>query len=96
MQMSAYQQVLNDIAELLIYSSSSINIWEAEELSCVEFEYYKNIFKEKFEKELENKNEFIKNTFEFAKKAVEIICKTIANVWGGSMSGLNSPNNSKK
>lgn len=96
MQMSAYQQVLNDIAELLIYSSSSINIGEAEELSCVEFEYYKNIFKQKFEKELENKNEFIKNTFEFAKKAVEIICKTIANVWGGSMSGLNSPSNSKK
>jgi hypothetical protein len=27
---------------------------------------------------------------------VEIICKTIANVWGGSMSGLNSPSNNKK
>ena len=96
MQSGAYQQVLNDILELLIYSSASINIGEAEELSCVEFDYYKGIFKEKFEKDTENKNEFIKNTFEFAKKAVEIICKTIANVWGGSMSGLNSPSNSKK
>jgi hypothetical protein len=96
MQSSAYQQVLNEIAELLIYSASSINIEEAEELSCVEFDYYKNIFKQKFEKELENKNEFIKNTFEFAKKAVEIICKTIANVWGGGMGGLNTPNNGKK
>lgn len=94
MHMSAYQQVLNDIAELLIYSSPSINIGDAEELSCVEFDYYKNIFKQKFEKELENKSEFIKNTFEFAKKAVEIICKTIGNVWGGGFGSLNT--NQKK
>lgn len=96
MQAGAYQQVLNELLEITIYSSASININEAEELSCVEFEYYKSFFKQKFEKEMDNKNEFIKNTFEFAKKAVEIICKTIANAMGAGMSGLNIPNNGKK
>lgn len=66
-----------------MYSGSGIPIEDIENLTSVEFEYYYKIFKEKFEKESENRNEFIQNTFEFARKCVEVICKTIANVWGG-------------
>jgi hypothetical protein len=88
---SAYQQVLNDIAEIGIFCSPFINISEAENLSCVEFDYYRSIFKEKFEKEQENKAEFIKASFEFAKKCTEAICKTVAGVFGGKAGGVDTP-----
>ena len=77
------QKTLHDIIELLIWSQGYININEIHELPCEEFMYLRNIFKEKFTKEQEQKQEFIKNTFEFAKKGIEAICKTIANVFGG-------------
>jgi hypothetical protein len=53
------------------------------DMSFDEFTYLRHIFKEKFEQEQKGKQEFIKNTFEFAKKAVEVICKTIAYAFGG-------------
>ena len=37
---------------------------------------------DKFDAEAKNKQEFIKNTFEFARKSVEVICKTIAGAFG--------------
>jgi len=88
---SAYQQVLNDIAELGVVSSSFINISEAEDLSCVEFDYYRSIFKQKYEKEQENKAEFTKASFEFAKKCTEAICKTIAGVFGSKSGSVDTP-----
>lgn len=88
MYSDSYQKVLNDIIELVVFSNNAISITEAEEIGCVEFEYYKNIFKEKYTKDIENKKEFIQNTFEFARKAVETICKTIINAWGIGISGL--------
>lgn len=86
----AYQNILNKIAAFYVYTGSSLNLDDIENVNCVEFEYYFNLFKEKFEKENENKNEFIQNTFEFARNCVEVICKTIANVWGGGNSNIQS------
>ncbi|MCS7316905.1 MAG: hypothetical protein NZZ41_01095 [Candidatus Dojkabacteria bacterium] len=90
MYSGSYQQILNEIIELFVFSGSSLTISDIENLTCVEFEYYYKIFKEKFEKENENKNEFIQNTFEFARRCVEVICKTIASVWGGDDASRNS------
>lgn len=85
---SSYQQVLNDIAEIGVVSASFINISQAEDLSCVEFDYYREIYKQKYEKEQENRAEFIKSTFDFAKKCTEAICKTIAGAFGGKAGGM--------
>lgn len=75
---SSYDELLHHISELLIWSNGFINIGEIENLDLYEFEAYREIFKHKYEVEQEQKKEFTKNTFEYAKKAVEAICKTIA------------------
>jgi enolase len=77
------QRITHEIIELLIWSNGFINISEAHQMTFDEFHYLRKIFKEKFEQEQKNKQEFIKNTFEFAKKGIEIICKTIAGAFGG-------------
>lgn len=77
------QKVLHDTIELLVWSQGYININDIQEFPCDEFFYIRNIFKDKFEKEQEQKQEFIKNTFEFARKGVEAICKTFAYAFGG-------------
>lgn len=75
------QKLTNEIIELLIWSNGFINKCEIENFTVDEFFYYRKIFKDKFEKEQDNKQEFIKNTFDFAKKGIEAICKTIANAF---------------
>lgn len=79
---TCYQQMVNHAIELLIWAAPSINILEVDYLDVAEFELYRKVFKNKFEQEQDNKNEFIKNTFEFARKCVEVICKTIAGAFG--------------
>jgi hypothetical protein len=77
------QKLLHEIIELLVWTEGFINISEIKEFQCDEFFYLRNVFKEKYEKEQDSKQEFIKNTFEFAKKGIETICKTIAYAFGG-------------
>lgn len=79
---SCYQKVVNECIELAIWSAPSINIPQIDNLDIVEFDIYRKVFKNKFEEEAKNKNEFIKNTFEFARKGIEVICKTIAGAFG--------------
>jgi hypothetical protein len=92
MYVDSYANVLNRIAQMGVYASPFINISEAEELNCVEFDFYLKVFEDKFEKEMENRNELIKNAFGMAKNCTEAICKTIAGAWGGNKKG----NSSKK
>jgi hypothetical protein len=79
---SSYQQIINEIAEIGIWASPFINIGDAENLTCREFDFYKEVYKEKFEKEQENKQEIIKKAFEFGADCTKAICKTIAGVFG--------------
>lgn len=79
---SSYMSILQSVSELLVWASGYINIGEVEKLDLYEFEAYREIFKYKHESEQDDKKEFIKNTFEFASKCTENICKTIANVFG--------------
>lgn len=48
----------------------------------LDFINYRSIFKSRYEGEADNKKKFIENTFEFARKSVEVICKTIAGAYG--------------
>lgn len=48
----------------------------------VDFITYRSIFKSKYDAEVENKKKFVEGTFEFAKKAVEAICKTVSGAYG--------------
>lgn len=48
----------------------------------LDFMTYRSIFKSKYEGEADNKKKFIEGTFEFAKKGIEVICKTIAGAYG--------------
>lgn len=77
------KKLLHDVIELLIWSNGFINISNMENMDNNEFLYLHKIFKEKFEQEQKNKQEFIQNTFDFAKKGIEIICKTIGYAFGG-------------
>lgn len=77
------KRLMHEIIELLIWSNGFINISEIYEFNNDEFIYLRSIFKDKFEQEQKSKQEFIKNTFEFARKGIEIICKTIAYAFGG-------------
>ena len=79
---ASYEGVLHSVSELLVWSNGIINISEVENLDLYEFEVYREIFKNKFEAEQDGKKEFIKNTFEFAKKCTEAICKTVAGAYG--------------
>jgi hypothetical protein len=79
---SCYKAILNECIELVIWAAPSINIGEVDNIDLHEFEIYRKVFKEKFDAEAKNKQEFIKNTFEFARKSVEVICKTIAGAFG--------------
>ena len=80
---SCYQQVLNDISELGIWAAPFINIGEAEELTCLEFEFYRKVFKEKYEAENSNKNEIIKMAFEYVGQCTKAICETIGKAFTG-------------
>lgn len=84
---SSYDYTLHNISELLVWCNGIINIDTIDNLDLYEFEVYREIFKNKFEAEQEGKKEFIKNTFEFAKKGVETICKTIAGSYGTKTKG---------
>ncbi len=53
-----------------------------ESMSMGDFLNYRNIFKSKYDGDAENKKKFIENTFDFARKAVEVICKTVAGAYG--------------
>ena len=86
---SCYKAVLNECIELIVWAAPSINIGEVDEIDLFEFEVYRKVFKDKFESEAKNKQEFIKNTFDFAKKCVEVICKTIAGAFGTKTSSSN-------
>ena len=79
---SSYQATFHECVELVIWASPSINIDGVDNLDIYEFEFYRKVFKDKFENDAKNKQEFIKNTFEFARKCVEVICKTIAGAFG--------------
>jgi len=79
---SCYQQELNYEIELLCWGDKLFTYSEVENLDTHEFEVFRNIFKEKAEAEAKAKQEFIKNTFEFARKCVEVICKTISGAFG--------------
>lgn len=80
---SCYLQVLNDISELGIWAAPFINIEEAEELTCLEFEFYRNVFREKYEKEQENKMEIIKKAFEYGGQCTKAICDSIGKAFSG-------------
>jgi hypothetical protein len=78
---TCYQQVLSDISELGVWASPFINIGDAHDLPCDEFEFYRRVFKEKYEKEQEYKVDIIKKAFEFAGQCTNTICKTISKVF---------------
>lgn len=80
---SSYIQMINEISELIVWSNGGLGSLEVlENISMLDFINYRSIFKSKFEGEAENKKKFIENTFEFARKSVESICKTIAGAYG--------------
>jgi len=89
-----YRNTINQILELLVWSCGSIDKTQIEELDQVEFDIYRTFFKKKYDDDNEQKKKFIENTFEFANKAVEVICKTIAGA-NGSNSGASSLNKYK-
>jgi hypothetical protein len=92
----SYLQVMNQVSELLVWSDGIIGDSSViEEMSMLDFLSYRNIFKAKYEGDSENKQKFIENTFEFAKKAVEVICKTIAGAYG-TKTGNNKLSSGKK
>lgn len=70
------------MAELLIWSSGFINIGDMNRMDVFEFDAFREMFKHKYDTDADNKKEFIKATFEFAKKSVEVICKTVAGAFG--------------
>lgn len=77
-----YRNALSQVIELLVWSNGLLTKNQIEELDQVEYEVYKTFFKKKYEEDNEQKKKFIENTFEFANKAVEVICKTIAGAYG--------------
>jgi hypothetical protein len=77
-----YRNSINQVIELLVWSSGVLDKQEIEELDSIEFDIYRTFFKKKYEDDNEQKKKFIENTFEFANKAVEVICKTIAGAYG--------------
>lgn len=77
-----YRNALSQVIELLVWSNGLLTKDQIEELDQVEYEVYKTFFKKKYEDDNEQKKKFIENTFEFANKAVEVICKTIAGAYG--------------
>jgi hypothetical protein len=77
-----YRNTLSQITELLIWANGLLSIPVIEELDQIEFEFYRTFFRKKYEEDNEQKKKFIENTFEFANKAVEVICKTIAGAYG--------------
>lgn len=79
---SSYQQILGEIAQLNIFSGGSLSISEIEDLDLIDYYFYKEIYKNHYEQEQNNKQELIKQSFEFAKKSVEIICKSIGGLGG--------------
>jgi hypothetical protein len=79
---SSYQQILSEIAQLNIFSGGSLSISEIEDLDLIDYYFYKEIYKNHYEQEQNNKQELIKQSFEFAKKSVEIICKSIGGLGG--------------
>lgn len=80
---SSYIQTINEISELIVWSDGGVGtINTIEDMSMVDFLTYRSIFKSKYEGEADNKKKFVENTFEFARKAVEVICKTIAGAYG--------------
>jgi len=81
---SSYIQTINEISELIVWSSGGLGSLEViENMSMLDFTNYRSIFKSKYEGEAENKRKFIEGTFEFARKSVDAICKTIAGANGG-------------
>jgi hypothetical protein len=83
-----YRNAINQIIELLVWSNGLLNIDQINELDHLEFEFFRIFFKKKYTDDNEQKKKFIENTFEFANKAVEVICKTIAGAYGTN-SGAN-------
>lgn len=80
---SSYIQTINEISELIVWSGGEIgNLDVIESMSMLDFLNYRSIFKSKFEGEAENKKKFIESAFEFARKSVEVICKTVAGAYG--------------
>lgn len=81
-----YRNALSQIIELLVWSNGIVDKSEIEEMDQIEFEFYRTFFRKKYEEDNEQKKKFIENTFEFANKAVEVICKTIAGAYGTNTS----------
>ena len=79
---SCYKAILNECIELVVWAAPSINIGEVDTFDIHEFDIYRKVFKDKYEADTKSKQEFIKSTFEFARKCVEVICKTIAGAFG--------------
>ncbi len=77
-----YRNLINQILELLIWSTNHLTKTEIDELDEIEFQIFRNFFKQKYEDDNKEKQKFIENTFEFANKAVETICKTTAGAYG--------------
>lgn len=79
---ASYQQTLNEIAELGIWAAPFINIGDAKSLSCREFDFYRSVYKEKFEQEQEHKQETIKTAYKFAGECTKAVCRTVAGIFG--------------
>jgi hypothetical protein len=88
---SSYIQTINEISELIVWSDGGLgDLRVIENMSMLDFINYRSIFKTKYEAEIENKKKFIEGTFEFARKSVEVICKTIAGAYGTKTSNNKS------
>jgi hypothetical protein len=70
------------MAEMLIWSNGFINIGEMDRMDVFEFDAFREMFKKKYEEDADSKKEFTKATFEFARKGIETICKTISAAFG--------------
>ena len=83
-----YRNTINQIIELLVWANGLIDLDQIDNFDQLEFEMYRAFFKKKYEDDNEQHKKFVENTFDFANKAVEVICKTIAGAYGTN-SGAN-------
>ena len=77
-----YRNTVNQVIELLVWANGLLNKDQIESFDQLEFDMYRSFFKKKYEDDNEQKKKFIEGTFDFANKAVEVICKTIAGAYG--------------
>ena len=84
-----YRNTINQIIELLVWADGLLSVDQIDNFDQIEFDIYRTFFRKKYEEDNEQKKKFIENTFEFANKAVEVICKTIAGAYGTNSGASN-------